>query len=175
MGYIDKVSIDGLVYDVQDTNTKVKVENVDKDLKALEEVVDGVNSVVGSEDLTTESKTLKGAINELDSAITELGESSGGGSGIGTIAADYSENKYITVGAKGYTDVELLSASSPGVFQNRKFVEIFEAIIPDGCGYYVKTVSPTRHDHRAEANIRVFNYTDNTVEGGVRLRFKSYY
>ena len=81
MSYIDKVSVDGLVYNVQDTNTKVKVENVDKDLKALEEVVDGVSGVVGTEDLTTDSKTLKGAINELDSAITELNEGSGGGSG----------------------------------------------------------------------------------------------
>lgn len=111
MSYVDKISVDGLVYDVQDTNTKAKVNDIERDLNALEVVVDGVgakvgsgnlsttsqtivggvnenksdidnvNSVIGSEELATTSQTLKGAINELDSAISELGESASSGSG----------------------------------------------------------------------------------------------
>ena len=103
MSYIDKVSVDGLVYNVQDTNTKVKVENVDKELKALEDVVDGVNSVVGDDDLTTDSKTLKGAINELDSAINELNEGSGGGSGDYLEKTNPSGSGSISMNRKGNT------------------------------------------------------------------------
>lgn len=173
MSYIDKVSVDGLVYNVQDTNTKVKVENVNKDLKALEEVVDGVNtkvdsfnSTIGSEELTTTSNTIKGAINELDSAIAEIGEGASGGSFIRRSIPF--PNLTVNLASGGSMDVNMVT--DLGYIELTRWCTLLidnTLYIPDGCVFVQTELIPSNGDGRSQIKGKLYNISGSDINGGL--------